>query len=162
MPRAVLVREAVAIPLADHPRHIKNSDFSPEQTVLLEFLADDHKVSAPKEGSRRPMRGAVSITEYHPNKIELKTNSDSHTYLVLSELYYPGWRAYVDGKQVSIMRANYILRAIPLKPGKHNVIFAYEPMSFYLGASISGLTILILASIFWIFNRKKVNLNFSY
>jgi hypothetical protein len=162
MPRAVLVRKAIALPLANHPQHIKKSDFDPEQTVLLEFLADDHKVSVPKEGSLPPINERISITKYHPNKIELKTDSDNHTYLVLSELYYPGWRAYVDGVQVSIMRANYILRAIPLKPGKHNVIFAYEPMSFYLGASISGLTIFILASIFWIFNRKKGNLNFSY
>ena len=49
------------------------------------------------------------ITKYQPNRIEVDCASDSDTYLVLSELFYPGWQAYIDGNKVQILRADYLL-----------------------------------------------------
>ena len=49
--------------------------------------------------------------------------------IVFSEIYYPGWTATVDGKDVEVGRVNYVLRAINVKPGKHNVVLTFKPAS---------------------------------
>ncbi|MCK4649150.1 YfhO family protein, partial [bacterium] len=58
--------------------------------------------------------------------------------------YYPGWKAYVDGKEEKIYQANYILRAVYLGPGKHDIRFIYDPLSFKVGTYISLITALFL------------------
>ncbi|MDD5382530.1 MAG: YfhO family protein, partial [Candidatus Margulisbacteria bacterium] len=60
-------------------------------------------------------------------------------YWFVSEWFYPGWKAYVDGREARIYRANYMFRAVPLPPGKHEVEFVYDPLSFKLGAIVSSL-----------------------
>jgi hypothetical protein len=157
MPRAVLVRDAVILSkLEDHLQYIKRPDFEPQEQVLLERAVSDHIPSPSKEDNTSVEKDVVTIVEYQPNLIELKSSSDSDTYLVLSELFYPGWHAYVDGKKVQIMRANFLLRAIPLKSGQHDIIFVYRPMSFLTGATISLLTLLILGCIFSAFYIKRI------
>jgi uncharacterized membrane protein YfhO len=64
----------------------------------------------------------------------------------LSEIYYPGWRAYVDGHEEELVRANGILRAVRIKAGNHQVEFRYQPYSLYAGATISGITLLLILS----------------
>ena len=65
-------------------------------------------------------------------------------WLVLADTYYPGWRVFVDGVEGRIYRADYVLRAVPLATGSHQVEFVYEPMSFKVGATISGITLLLV------------------
>jgi len=157
MPRAVLVRDAVILPnLEEHLKYIKRPYFFyPERTVLLESVPDDHKLPAFKSDSESIKDDIVSIRQYEPNRITLSSVSDSNTYLVLSELFYPGWYAYVDGKEVPILRADYLLRAIPLKSGRHDIVFVYRPMSFFLGAAISTFTLLLLGGIYLVYRMKK-------
>ena len=64
---------------------------------------------------------------------------------MLSELFYPGWRAAVDGKEVSVLRADYLLRAVALDPGSHRIIFTYRPASFIIGGMTTLVTLLGLA-----------------
>ena len=85
----------------------------------------------------------VVITKYQPNRIEVDCASDSDTYLVLSELFYPGWQAYLDGNKAQILRADYLLRAVPLTAGRHNVAFVYRPASFLIGAAITVFTLFL-------------------
>ena len=61
--------------------------------------------------------------------------------LFMSEMYYPGWNAYVDGKEKKIYRANYAFRAVTLDPGVHQIEFAYRPWTFWLGLAISAATL---------------------
>ncbi|MCK4572353.1 YfhO family protein, partial [candidate division WOR-3 bacterium] len=65
-------------------------------------------------------------------------------YLVLSEHYYPGWEAYVDGERVKILRANYLFRAIPLGSGEHKVKFIFSPETFQIGVILSLLGVLFI------------------
>jgi uncharacterized membrane protein YfhO len=70
--------------------------------------------------------------------------------LVLSDTYYPGWKAFVDGKETKIYRADYAFRAIPLNAGTHRVEFTYDPISFKLGVGgtlmgIIGCVVIVLA-----------------
>jgi uncharacterized membrane protein YfhO len=72
--------------------------------------------------------------------------------LVLSELWYPGWRACDNGREVKIHRANYLLRSVYLEEGQHTVEFVYDPLSVKVGSWISvgvmlGLAIYVVADI---------------
>jgi Bacterial membrane protein YfhO len=94
----------------------------------------------------------LQIVAYNPNEIVVNANPSHDGYLVLSEVYAPGWRATVDGKNEPVLRADRLFRAIPLQAGSHQVHIAYEPMSFQLGAIISGMTLLIVLGLLgWVF-----------
>lgn len=148
MPRATLVSNALFLPrLEDHLQYIKRPDFDPQKQVLLEAVPPENVPPNPKGMEAPPDGNNVTITKYQPNQIELNYVSDSDTYLVLSELFYPGWQAYIDGNKVQILRADYLLRAVPLTAGRHNVVFVYRPASFLIGAAITIFTLLLLGAI---------------
>jgi uncharacterized membrane protein YfhO len=75
---------------------------------------------------------------------------------VLADSFYPGWKAYVDGKETAILKANHFFRALSLSQGQHMVEFKYEPLSFRIGLIVSLLTALciVLASVF-LFLRNR-------
>ena len=125
--------------------------------VLLEKAPDYNKAFTSNEIHSNALvkENFVKIIQYHPNWIELKASSDKNTYLLLSELFYPGWKAYVDGKNVPILRADYLLRAIPLATGEHNIIFVYRPMSLVIGALITFLTLLVLLGYMYLIRYRK-------
>jgi uncharacterized membrane protein YfhO len=75
--------------------------------------------------------------------------------LVLSDTFYPGWKAFVDGKEEKILRANYNFRAVPLTAGTHRVEFVYDPLSFKLGALTTFLGILGCLVIGFIKKEKR-------
>jgi hypothetical protein len=94
------------------------------------------------------------IIKYSPNEIIIKAGLASNGLLVLSEIYYPGWRAVVDGIPQKIYRANYILRAIPLKQGTHIIRITYEPKWLKYGMILTLGMICIILSYIIIRNYK--------
>lgn len=88
----------------------------------------------------------VQITEYRLNSITLDAFLDADGFLFTSEIYYPGWKAYVDGKESKIYKANYIFRAVYLTPGSHTIVFKYEPFSFKIGLCVSLLALLFIGA----------------
>ena len=94
------------------------------------------------------------------NRIELSSEADAATYLLLSELFYPGWRATVDGEEVEVLRADYLLRAVALEPGKHRIVFAYRPASFVAGGLTTSVTLIGLLVGGWlVFRRERRNMD---
>ncbi|MDL1966735.1 MAG: YfhO family protein, partial [Candidatus Desulfofervidus auxilii] len=85
----------------------------------------------------------VKIIKWSPHKITIETDSKRDGFLVLSEIFYPGWKVYIDGKKGEILRANGIFRAVYVERGQHLVQFTFLPFSFELGLYISMLTLLI-------------------
>lgn len=71
----------------------------------------------------------VTLKTYEPNQLTYEVESAKGGVLVFSENYYPEWTATVDGKEVPVGRVNYILRAIQVKPGKHQVVLSFFPKS---------------------------------
>jgi uncharacterized membrane protein YfhO len=63
----------------------------------------------------------------------------------LTDAYYPGWRAYLDGEQTPMYRADYLFRAVALPPGRHLVQFRYEPESLETGLAVARLAVALLA-----------------
>jgi uncharacterized membrane protein YfhO len=87
---------------------------------------------------------SVTVESEQPGRIVFRSITPVDGWLVFSDVWYPGWRAYVDGESVHLLRANYLFRAIPLKEGEHRVIMVYRPVTFWLGLAISMLFCLLL------------------
>lgn len=138
--RAFLVPSSVVI--KDRRQILKrllNPGFDPTKEVILE---EEVKVAAQPQ----MLNGGVKIREYYPNQLLIETVTDKDSFLFLSETFYPGWKAYIDGEEVKIYRANYLFRAVWLESGRHRVEFIYQPLSFKVGiwASITVLGLLII------------------
>lgn len=97
-------------------------------------------------------QGNASIVSYAQNKVIIRTITSSLQILVLSDNFYPGWEASIDGINTKIYRANYTFRAVLVPKGEHNVIFVYNPFSFRLGAGVSMVSILVITLIF-VYNK---------
>jgi hypothetical protein len=95
----------------------------------------------------------VTITAYEPNKLTYEVNSGKGGVVVFSEIYYPGWVATVDGVEQPLGRVNYVLRALKVTPGKHEVVLSFFPKSIDRTESIAYgayiLLLLILVALAW-------------
>ncbi len=123
--------------------------FNPYRTALLE--REEDKPFFPLSGGN--LRGGAEITRYSANEIHLSASCSRTCLLVLSEKYYPGWKAYVDGEKKPVYKTDYVLRGVSLAPGDHDVIFKYQPVTVKYGRIIS-LSTLLLIIISWIGIRK--------
>ena len=79
----------------------------------------------------------VSILRDEPERVDIQVSTDRPGFLVLADSFYPGWKAWIDGRQVAVLRADFAVRAVMLEAGEHVVSFAYEPDSFKMGLLIS-------------------------
>jgi hypothetical protein len=98
------------------------------------------------------LMGQAKLLSYKANKVVLQYETDRDGFLYVSDTYYPGWHAYVDGKETKIYRANLAFRAIEAPKGKHTVVFKYIPMSFYIGLV---LTMIGIALCIWLWRRDN-------
>jgi len=112
-----------------------------EALAALEKLnpATEAVVEGGKElaGEGEPDQG--QITSYSPNQITVEVELTAPGLLVLSEIWYPGWRAWDDGREVSIYPTDYVLRGIYLDTGRHTVQLNYDPVSLKVGGAIAAL-----------------------
>ena len=102
----------------------------------------------------------ITLKAYEPNHLVYNVTSKNGGIIVFSEIYYPGWTATVDGQQAELGRANYILRALNVKPGKHEVVLDFHPASLRKTEGIAyasyGVLALILAlGIFMEWKKRK-------
>jgi hypothetical protein len=149
LPRAFFVYNSTIIKNEDSIRAYMSSEmFNPRSTVVFE--EDPQFVP---EGSG--VGGSVSIKSYSLNKIILQTESSKNGFLVMSEIFYPGWIAYIDGKAQRVMRGDWSLRAIPVEAGKHEIDMRYEPQSFKNGAMISISTLILGSGVIIFLQFKK-------
>ena len=86
----------------------------------------------------------VTIKAYEPNELTYEVNSGKGGVVVFSEVYYPGWTATVDGQPAELGRVNYILRALNVKPGKHDVVLTFKPKSVNTTETIAYVSYIIL------------------
>ncbi len=106
--------------------------------------------------------GEIKLKEYQPNYLKYEASVNSGSQLaVFSEIYYPkGWKSFIDGKETAHVQADYVLRAMVIPSGKHEIEFKFEPQSFYLGNKVSmASSILLLLAIggyfIYVFKQKK-------
>ena len=101
----------------------------------------------------------VEIKSYEPNQLTYQVNSGKGGVLVFSEVYYPGWTATIDGEPAELGRVDYILRALSVKPGKHEVVLSFFPKSVDTTETIAytayAILLLVLAGAAFMAYRRK-------
>ena len=132
---------------------ISDPNFDPRHKVILEGAKIDTAATSENDSPAVAGTEITSFSDSGSNTVSMKCRASKTSWLVLTDIYYPGWTAYIDEKPVEIARANYAFRAIKIPPGEHVVRFSYEPKSFVLGVSM--LVYMVAIGIIFYFNRRK-------
>ena len=131
LPRAFIVGAIRSTPNIEKELH----EFDPKKEALVEGNEKQWTLGAEfKE---------AEIMHYSPNRIIIKTELTKPGVLILSEIYFPGWRALDNGKEISLFRMNYVLRGIILSEGKHEIEIFFMPTYFNLVKTVSISSFLI-------------------
>ena len=109
--------------------------FEPRQEALVEGITRDENLGP----------GSVDKREYSPNGVTLDVSCQQRCYLVLADLYLPGWRAEIDGNRTEICRTDGVVRGIFVPAGSHRVAFRYRPRSIVIGLWSMAATLVALA-----------------
>lgn len=112
--------------------------------VRHEAVADKQFEAVLGQAKANNSTATVKLDKYEPNNLQYTVNSKNGGIVVFSEIYYPGWKATVDGQSVELGRVNYILRAVNVKPGKHIVVLDFHPTSISTTETIAYISIVIL------------------
>ena len=111
--------------------------------LTSEVLLDRRPEPDPRGGTGKPLLLA-RLAEDAPERVVAEITTANPGLLVLTDLHYPGWIAEEEGRRLPLLRADGLFRAVALSAGTHRVVFRYRPLSFYVGAGISVLTVLTL------------------
>ena len=152
LPRAYLVKTVEVV--TNHEvllERFTNRDFNPKQRVLLE--ENPSPLGEWRPGRKTGEKNSVHFIEYSPNRVQMTVTVLDKPWLFFSDAYYPGWKAVVDGCPIKIYRANYAFRALQLSPGKHDIVWTYDPALFKVGLCITCLT--VLGFLWSIFHNKR-------
>jgi hypothetical protein len=149
-PRAWIVHEAMSVPSQEAAfRQLDQQDL--HRFALIETsLPQPLKLGNPKAES-------VHFRSWAPESFSMDVIAATSGLLVLSEMYYPGWVAKVNGHHVQIYRADGALRAIPVSAGQNKIEMEYAPSSFRFGAIITLLTLAVFLG-GWFFVRRRIPL----
>ena len=112
--------------------------------VRHEAVADKQFEAVLGQAKANDSTATLKLDKYEPNNLQYTVNSKNGGVVVFSEIYYPGWKATVDGQSVELGRVNYILRAVNVKPGKHIVVLDFHPTSISTTETIAYISIVIL------------------
>lgn len=137
LPRAFIVHQAEVVGSDDEAvAAMQNPAFDPARTMML-LRRGEEPAGLQTHGQSSPQDKAA-ILAYAPERVELKVTLDSPGWLVLTDTYYPGWQATVDGQPAEILPANIMFRAVEVLAGEHTVVFEFKPRSVLIGAWVSG------------------------
>ncbi len=115
--------------------------FDPRKIVFIETDPPESFHSQRTEPGISPTPATVRMEQYTPRRVRAHVRCSQPGVVLLADTFYLGWYATVDGTHVPIYRANYAMRAVFVDAGDHEIEFYYAPLSFRLGAAISGVTI---------------------
>jgi len=149
-PRAFLVSHVVIVRNEEEAVLTTRSlGWDTRETLVLEE-APSSAQPIPMSALRRAMTpaGAAEIEQYSPSEVAIRVETPDSSFLVLTDTFYPGWRAYFDGKAGAIYRAYGVARAVFVTAGSHKVVFRYEPDSFRMGGAITLASVSLVAVLY--------------
>lgn len=165
-----------SVPPIQNPFHKGNAWFvndvifvkdANEEILSLQNLQNNNAVIQEKYRNLIPQNlvidstSSISLIDYKPNHLVYKTNTSKSQLAVFSEIYYEkGWEVYIDGKQSEYYKADYLLRAMTIPEGEHEIDFIFEPRSYKTGKFISKVgsiifLVFVLTGLF-IYNKKRI------
>jgi hypothetical protein len=152
-PRAWLVHKVNIIAENEVHTKMKSGNYDLRNEVIIE---EKLSVSLPQVIDTS-IKETVRCIEYKSNELKYKINAVKSGILCFSEIWYPAWKAYVDGKETKIFRADYCFRAIEIPEGEHTIEMKYQSETFKSGMYITLFTLLGSIVSFFVFDRKKKN-----
>ena len=114
------------------------TNFDPARAIVVHQEFNDYLGNIQPTG-----QGSIELLSYQPNKLVYKSSASSEQLAVFSEIWYgpdKGWEASIDGNPVDHIRANYLLRAMKIPAGDHEIEFVFNPKTYYLGRTISTIS----------------------
>jgi hypothetical protein len=125
---------------------LKNQEFDARQKIFLTETPPNMPSDTTNISPEHIIPAKVS--DYKINSFKVDVEMQRNGFLLLSENYYPAWKAYVDGKEAKIYRADYLFRAVYLDKGKHQIRFVFDSVPYKIGKTSTLLTSLALLIIF--------------
>ncbi|MHA6280673.1 YfhO family protein [Salinimicrobium sp. CAU 1759] len=114
-------------------------------TKRVAVVDNDFAEYLPKKEFSADTNAGIELVSYHPNELVYRSNSANERLALFSEVYYPhGWQAYIDGEEAPHFRANYVLRAMMIPAGEHEITFKFEPDVVKTGSSIALASSILL------------------
>ena len=149
LPRTWLVSESIALTPEQILTAINTSklpdgrQYDPSKIALLEDSM------AVMKGSGITPTDRAEILKLAETQVKIQTQSAAPTFLILSDVNYPGWKATIDGQSTKIYQTNYVQRGVQVPAGEHVIQYRFDPLSFKLGAVITLLS--CLCGVYWLF-----------
>ncbi len=148
-PRAWAVHELVHLKNVDEERWFVNNHFEDLHTKAITLDAHAPALTA------CTATDTVSVASYAAERVALRANLGCSGMVVLSDTFYPGWKAAVDGRAVNIQQVNIAMRGVLVPAGAHEVVFSYRPASVYAGAALTFSGILATFALVW-YDRRRL------
>jgi hypothetical protein len=156
LPRAFL---ATQVKVIDNKQKMIDFLYDPnidlKKTVIVQTGSEFIKAMNEENAGKGEDLKEVKIIRYEPNTVLLSVESERKGMVFLSDTYYPGWKATVDGKQTEILQVDYAFRGIPVEKGNHSIEMSYKPISVVLGLVVTFFGISILLIVVYILVRTK-------
>ncbi|MBU0755479.1 MAG: YfhO family protein, partial [Planctomycetes bacterium] len=155
LPPAYLVRRVEVIPVSGaRLAYLASGDFNPADQAVVEESVEGitTPIAAGMPVPAELAQGNVKYNRRSPEWIEVEVNCPSASFLVISESHFPGWHARVNDREVPLYRTNHALMGVSLPPGANRVVLTYQPFSFYGGALLTILGIVLCA---WFFVKLE-------
>jgi uncharacterized membrane protein YfhO len=154
-PRAFLVEDKIVEKDKEKiAKLLLSKDINLKKTVILEEEIKEWIEEPKDKNTEKTLTDAVEFTGYSKSEETLRIDTGSDKILFISETFYPGWKAFLDGKEIKIYRADYAFKAFFIPEGEHQLKLIYDPWSFKLGGWLSLTGVIICA--FLLLTRKKL------
>jgi hypothetical protein len=153
VPRAYIVHQAVVMEDSEVLDYMMGDEFDPMETVVFTSA-----VGVAENTSHRDVEDdheMCRVVSYASDEIKVDAKLNTSGFLVMSEINYPGWQAYVNGKMTPVLTGNYLFRTVPLEPGRHHIRFVFSPFSFKAGSVLSLVSVVLIIMGLILFGRKR-------
>ena len=145
LPRAFMLTDYQILDREEILDFMTRPSFDPKRTLLFE--KDGLLERPPRYPARRGnASGSFELTFYRPDAMVIETQTNEPGYLFVSEIFYPGWKAMIDGHPQRILRGNYLFRVIELPEGRHRVELLFDPFPVKLGMAVSSFMMFLFLS----------------
>jgi Bacterial membrane protein YfhO len=152
LPRAYLVGSVLGVATqAEAIAALRDPGFDPARMAVVEGASAPDLPSASTDPGAV---GTVTITDYGQQAVAMTVDAARPALLVLTDSFYPGWHATVDGADVPIMPTDVAFRGVLIAPGQHRVLYTYRPASFALGVAVAALAVVVLGLALWLAARR--------
>ncbi|GIK42490.1 MAG: hypothetical protein BroJett011_63230 [Chloroflexota bacterium] len=139
LPRAFIVHQAEVVETEDEAiAALQNPAFDPAKTLVAQAKTFEVLETSKVSRGQPSANDQAMIVKYEPERVEIVATLASPGWLVLTDTYYPGWQAALDGNPIEILPVNIMFRAVEVPAGEHTVVFEFKPRSVRMGAWVSG------------------------